>query len=72
MSLWKRCFGKSEQQGLAYLLRRKLTVEQRGCFSDRELDEKEYELTVLDRRIKAIKNLQFRLRTQAMLQQLRA
>ncbi len=63
MSLWKRCFGKSEQQEMAYLLHQKLTVEQRGCFSDRELEEKEYELTVLDRRIKAINNLQFRLHT---------
>lgn len=71
MSLWKRWFGKSEQQELVYLLRQKLAVEQRGCFSDRELDEKEYELSVLNRRIQTVKNLQFRLRTRAMLHQLR-
>ena len=34
-----------------------------GCFSDRVLDEKYYELEVLDRRISAVKSKRFYLRT---------
>jgi len=49
---------------LRQLLQQRQAVEQRGCFSDRELAEKDSELEQLDRRIKAIKNQQFRLRTQ--------
>ena len=39
------------------------TIEQRGCFSDRELDLKDLELEGLDRRMGAVKSEQFRLRT---------
>jgi hypothetical protein len=49
---------------LLQLLQQRQAVEQRGCFSDRELAAKDSELDQLDRRIKAIKNQQFRLRTQ--------
>jgi len=49
---------------LRQLLQRRQVVELRGCFSDRELNEKDRELELLDQRIKAIKNQQFRLRTQ--------
>jgi hypothetical protein len=42
------------------LLRQRHTIEQRGCFSDQELDEKYCELAVIDRRIKAVKYSQFR------------
>ena len=35
----------------------------RGCFSDRELDEKDLELEGLDRRISAVKSERFYLRT---------
>ena len=38
------------------------TIEQRGCFSDRELEEKDLEIEGLDRRISAVKKEQFRLR----------
>lgn len=46
------------------LLQRRHALEQRGCFSDRELEQKERELEALDQRITAVKNQQFRLRTQ--------
>lgn len=49
---------------LRQLLQQRQALEQRGCFSDRELDEKDHELDRLDKRIKALKNQQFRLRTQ--------
>jgi hypothetical protein len=49
---------------LRQLLQQRQAIEQRGCFSDRELEEKDYELEELDRRIKVVKNQQFRLRTQ--------
>ena len=49
---------------LRQLLQQRQAIEQRGCFSDRELEEKDLELEQLDRRIKALKNQQFRLRTQ--------
>ena len=49
---------------LRQLLQQRQAVEQRGCFSDRELAEKDSALEQLDRRIKALKNRQFRLRTQ--------
>ncbi len=39
------------------------TIEQRGCFSDRELEEKDLEIDRLDRRIKEVKSQQFHLRT---------
>ncbi len=68
MSIWLRWFGKTEQQELQDLLRQKRNTEQRGCFSDRELEEKDYELEELDGRIKAVTNPQFRLRTQARVQ----
>ncbi len=47
---------------LRRLEQQKQIIEQRGCFSDQELDEKDYELGVLDRRISAVKQEQFRLR----------
>jgi chromosome segregation ATPase len=47
---------------LRQLLQQQQAVEQRGCFSDRELAEKDSELDQLEQRIKAIKNQQFRLR----------
>jgi hypothetical protein len=49
---------------LRQLLQQRQVVELRGCFSDRELNEKDRELERLDQRIKALKNQQFRLRTQ--------
>jgi chromosome segregation ATPase len=49
---------------LRQLLQQQQAMEQRGCFSDRELEEKDRELEELDRRIKMVKNQQFRLRTQ--------
>ncbi|GIX47585.1 MAG: hypothetical protein KatS3mg131_1796 [Candidatus Tectimicrobiota bacterium] len=49
---------------LRQLLQQRQAVERRGCFSDRELAEKDLELERLDRRIKALKIQQFRLRTQ--------
>ena len=49
---------------LRQLLQQRQAIEQRGCFSDRELEEKDVELEELDRRIKVVKNQQFRLRTQ--------
>jgi hypothetical protein len=53
---------------LRQLLQQRQAIEQRGCFSDRELEEKDQELEELERRIKAIKNQQFRLRTQGKIQ----
>ncbi|HEY7493702.1 MAG TPA: hypothetical protein VIH59_21655 [Candidatus Tectomicrobia bacterium] len=49
---------------LRQLMQQRQAVEQRGCFSDRELAAKDGELEQLDRRIKAVKNQQLRLRTQ--------
>jgi len=49
---------------LRQLMQQRADIERRGCFSDRELEAKDQELDELDRRIKAIKNQQFRLRTQ--------
>jgi hypothetical protein len=49
---------------LRHLLQQRQVLEQRGCFSDRELEEKDRELDHLDRSIKALKTQQFRLRTQ--------
>lgn len=49
---------------LRQLLQQRQAVEQRGCFSDRELAEKDSELEQFDRRIQALKTQQFRLRTQ--------
>jgi hypothetical protein len=48
---------------LRHLLQQRQTLELRGCFSDRELDEKDHALERLDERIKALKSQQFRLRT---------
>lgn len=48
---------------LRHLLQQREIIEQRGCFSDRELEIKEHELEDLDLRIKALKNQQMRLRT---------
>ncbi len=49
---------------LRHLQQQRQLLEQRGCFSDRELEEKDDQLEELDRRIKTVKNQQFRLRTQ--------
>jgi len=49
---------------LRHLLQQRQALEQRGCFSDRELEEKDRELEQLDRDIKTLKTQQFRLRTQ--------
>ncbi|MGQ4808961.1 hypothetical protein NKDENANG_02356 [Candidatus Entotheonellaceae bacterium PAL068K] len=49
---------------LRNLLQQRQILEQIGCFSDRELDEKDSQLEEFDRRIKRVKNQQFRLRTQ--------
>ena len=49
---------------LRNLLQQRQVLEQTGCFSDRELEEKDSQLEELDRRIKTVKNQQFRLRTQ--------
>lgn len=49
---------------LRQLLRQRQALEQRGCFSDRELEEKDRKLDQLDRHIKVLKTHQFRLRTQ--------
>ena len=58
--------GKHNEGQLKAELRRlehqRHTIEQRGCFSDRELDEKDLELERLDRRISAVKQEQFRVR----------
>jgi hypothetical protein len=48
---------------LRQLLQQRQAIELRGCFSDRELNEKDLELEQLEQRIKALKSLQFRLRT---------
>lgn len=64
MSIWQRCLGERGRDPLQRLLWQKHTIEQRGCFSDRELDEKYYELAVIDRRIEAVKYSQFRQRIQ--------
>lgn len=53
---------------LRQLFQQRQAIEQRGCFSDRELEEKDQELEEFDRRIRAIKNQQFRLRTQGKIQ----
>jgi hypothetical protein len=52
---------------LRQLLQQRHGIEQRGCFSDRELEAKDLELEHLDRRIKTLKSQQFRLRTQGKL-----
>jgi hypothetical protein len=49
---------------LRHLQQQRQAVEQRGCFSDRELAAKDGELEQLDRDIKTLKAQQFRLRTQ--------
>lgn len=82
MSIWQRWFGKivreetldenrqNESQlktELRHLQQQRLTIEQRGCFSDRELTEKDIELEEIDRRINAVKKQQFRLQTRAKL-----
>lgn len=54
---------------LRQLTQRRQALEQLGCFSDRELADKDIELDQLDRRIKVIKNQQFRLRTQGKIRQ---
>jgi hypothetical protein len=48
---------------LRHLLQQREIIEQRGCFSDRELEIKEREIEDLDLRIKTLKNQQMRLRT---------
>jgi chromosome segregation ATPase len=45
------------------LCQQRQAIEQRGCFSDRELEAKDRELEQLDNRIKAVKDQHFRLRT---------
>ncbi len=82
MSIWQRWFGKIDREETTYdnkqdesqlkielrhLQQQRLTVEQRGCFSDRELAEKDFELEEIDRRVNAIKKQQFRLHTRAKL-----
>ncbi len=53
---------------LRHLSQQRQVIEQRGCFSDRELAEKDLELEEFDRRINAVKKQQFRLSTQVKLQ----
>ncbi len=48
---------------LRHLQQQRLTIEQRGCFSDWELTAKDFELAEVDRRINAVKKQQFGLRT---------
>lgn len=82
MSIWQRWFAKIDQKETTYdnkqdegqlktelrhLQQQRLTIEQRGCFSDRELAEKDVELEEIDRRINAVKKEQFRLQTRAQL-----
>jgi hypothetical protein len=82
MSIWRRWFGKIDQEETTYddkqdegqlktelrhLQQQRLSVEQRGCFSDRELTAKDFELEEIDRRINAVKKQQFRLHTRAKL-----
>ena len=82
MSIWQRWFGKidpeeipyGDKQGesqlkteLRHLQQQRLTIEQRGCFSDRELAEKDFQLEEIDRRINAVKKQQFRLHTRVKL-----
>lgn len=82
MSIWQRWFGKidpeeppyGDKQGesqlkteLRHLQQQRLTIEQRGCFSDRELAEKDLQLEEIDRRINAVKKQQFRLHTRVRL-----
>ena len=50
---------------LRHLQQQRQSIEQRGCFSDRELTAKDFELAEVDRRINAVKKQRFRLRTQA-------
>ena len=57
---WKRCFGKRELKPLYSLIRQRRDIEQRGCFSDQELDQKYCELAAIDRRIKAMEHSKFR------------
>lgn len=52
---------------LRHLQQQRLTIEQRGCFSDRELAEKDVELEEIDRRINTVKKQQFHLQTRAKL-----
>ncbi len=47
------------------LLQQRQTLEQRGCFSDRELAVKDHELEQIDQRVRDIKGLLFRVRTQS-------
>lgn len=82
MSIWRQWFGKSNQEEPPYdnkqdenqlktelrrLQQQRLTVEQHGCFSDRELAEKDLQLEAIDRRINAVKKQQFRLHTRVKL-----
>lgn len=82
MSIWQRWVGKIDQKEppcdnkrdenqlkteIRRLQQQRLTVEQRGCFSDRELAEKDLQLEVIDRRINAVKKQQFRLHTRVKL-----
>lgn len=59
MLIWRRCFGKRGLEPLDNLLRQRRDIEQRGCFSDQELDQKYCELAVIDRRIKAVEYSRF-------------
>jgi hypothetical protein len=58
MSIWQRWFGETEPEPLQHLLGQRRMIEQRGCFSDQELDAKYSELAVIDRRIEAVKQTQ--------------
>jgi septal ring factor EnvC (AmiA/AmiB activator) len=49
---------------LRHLQQQRQALEQRGCFSDRELAAKDRELDQLDLDIKTLKTQQFRLRIQ--------
>jgi len=84
MSIWQQWFGKvdpeedsyDDKQGesqlkteLRHLHQQRLSIEQRGCFSDRELAEKDCQLEEIDRRINAVKKQQFRLHTRVRLHQ---
>jgi hypothetical protein len=49
---------------LRHLQQQRQALEQRGCFSDRELADKDRALEQLDQDIKTLKTQQFRLWTQ--------
>ena len=59
MSIWTQGFRRKRIEPLQNLFRQKRMIEQRGCFSDQELDEKYDELDAIEQRIKEVKHSQF-------------